>query len=217
MKESIIVPYHRDKEMILYTVKNLVSSVSQEVEIIIIGNNYNRSELDVEFPYCNVFYYTEYENLYYPKAINLGVSKSSGEIITLLDPDAFVLPGWYEPLRRYIDRPEVGAASCKLINPCTGRIIDFGMYHSKFNAIHSLITAKANHPLAQEDRKVQSACSAVLMTKRYLFDQVGGMNEDLPYAYTDIDYCLKLKEIGYDTWVIADSEVYHKGSSDKSN
>lgn len=55
------------------------------------------------------------------------------------------------------------------------------------------------------------------MTKRYLFDQVGGMNEDLPYAYTDIDYCLKLKEIGYDTWVIADSEVYHKGSSDKSN
>lgn len=217
MKESIIIPYHKDKEMISYNVSILVSTVPQDVEIIIIGNNYNENELDISFPYDNVFYYKVNENLYYPKAINLGVSKSSGDIITMYDPDVFALPHWYEPLREYISYTQVGAVSSKLINPCTGRIIDFGMYHSRFNAIHSLIEAKSNHPLAQYNRKVQSACSAVLMTKRTLFDSVGGMNNDLPYAYTDIDYCLKLKEKGYETWVIANSEVYHKGFSDKNN
>lgn len=217
MKQSIIIPYHKDKEMIQYNVKTLIESIPKDVEVIIIGNNYNENELDVDFPYPNCMYYTVRENLFYPKAINLGVSKSSGEIITFCDPDIFVLPKWYAPLLECVKNSTVGAASSKLINPCTGRIIDFGMYYSKFNAIHSLIGAKADSPLAQNNRRVQSACSAVMMTKRTLFDLVGGMNNNLPYAYTDMDYCLKLKEAGYETWVIANSEVYHKGSSDKAN
>lgn len=217
MRQSIIIPYHKDREMILYNVRSLISTVPECVEIIIVGNNYNSEELEVQFSYPNCQFYSIEKNLYYPKAINYGVSKSSGDIITFFDPDAFALPGWYEPLMKHLSETNVGAVSSKLINPCNGRIIDFGMYYSKFNAIHSLINVMPDHPLAQNNRKVQSACSAVLMTTRTLFDSVGGMNNDLPYAYTDMDYCLKIKEKGYDTWVIADSTVYHKGSSDKNN
>lgn len=217
MKQSIIIPYHKDKEMIRYNLKALVSTIPSDVEIIIVGNNYNKEELNVEFPYSNCKYYTVDKNLYYPKAINYGVAQSTGDILTFYDPDVFALPNWYEPLLEYINKPFVGAVSSKLINPCTGRIIDFGMYYTEFNAVHSLIGAKPDHPLAQFDRKVQSACSAVLMTKRELFEAVGGMNNNLPYSHTDMDYCLKLQERGYETWVVADSSVYHKGSSDKSN
>lgn len=217
MKQSIIIPYHKDQEMIRYNVKTLIATISSEVEIIIVGNNYNTRELEIDFPYENCKYFTVNENLYYPKAINYGVARSSGDILTFYDPDVLALPNWYEPLLNYINNPSVGAVSSKLINPCTGRIIDFGMYYSKFNASHSLIGVKPEHPLAQYDRKVQSACSAVLMTRRDLFDAVGGLNNDLPYAYTDMDYCLKLQDIGYETWVAADSEVYHKGNSDHSN
>lgn len=217
MKQSIIVPYHNNKDMIQYTVGKLKETVPDDVEIIIIGNNYEQNELDVSFPFSNCKYYTVYENLYYPKAINLGVEKSHGEILTFCDPDVFVTTGWYEPLLNILKKPDAGAVSSKLINPCSGRIIDFGMYYSKFNAIHSLVGARKDHALARSDRKVQSACSAVLMTYRHLFMAVGGMNNDLPYAYTDMDYCLRIKELGYDTWVSAKSEVYHKGSSDTSN
>ena len=217
LKQSIIIPYHKDKNMITYNIKTLVESVSEDIEIIIVGNNYNTKELEVDFPYKNCRYYKIYQNLYYPKAINYGVSKSEGDIITFCDPDIFIKPGWYEPLLNKINDPSVGAVSSKLINPCTGRIIDFGMYYSKFNAIHSLIGALPTHPLAQYDRKVQSACSAIMMTKRSLFDFVHGMNNNLPYSHTDMDYCLKLRQAGYDTWVIAESEVYHKGSSDNNN
>lgn len=203
--------------MIEYNIKTLVESIPEDVEIIIIGNNYNAQELEVNFPYKNCKYYKINKNLYYPKAINYGVSKSQGDIITFCDPDIFVKPGWYEPLLKKMEISSIGAVSSKLINPCTGRIIDFGMYYSRFNAIHSLCGALPTHPLAQYNRKVQSACSAVMMTKHSLFNLVGGMNNYLPYSHTDMDYCLKLKQMGYDTWVIADSEVYHKGSSDKNN
>lgn len=203
--------------MIKYNIKTLVESIPENVEIIIVGNNYNMQELEVDFPYKNCKYYKIYENLYYPKAINYGVSKSQGDIITFCDPDIFVKSGWYEPLLRKMEISSIGAVSSKLINPCTGRIIDFGMYYSRFNAIHSLIGALPTHPLAQYNRKVQSACSAVMMTKRSLFNMAGGMNIYLPYSHTDMDYCLKLKQMGYDTWIVAESEVYHKGSSDKHN
>lgn len=219
MKQSIIIPFHKDKDMLLYSLKTLYETLpsNQDIEIIVVGNNQIPSELNFELPWSEVKFYKIYENLFYPKAVNYGVSKASGEIITLCDPDIFYLSNWYMPLlNSFIDK-KAGAVSSKLINPCTGRILDFGVYYSKYNAIHSLMGAKADHPLAKYNRQVQSACSAVLMTSKKLYETVGGMDIDLPFAYPDFDFCLKLHTKGYPIWVIADSVVYHKGSTDSNN
>lgn len=215
--QSIIIPYHKDKEMIRYAVNCLVRTVPSYVEIVVVGNNYYSEELDVNFPYTNVKYYRIEENLFYPRAINYGVEHSEGDIITFVDPDVFVKAGWYEPLIEAISHNDIGAAGCKLINPSTGRIIDFGIAHTKVNAVHPLMGEKPFYPLASESRKVQSICSAVLTTRRSFFELVNGMDSDLPYTYTDIDYCFKLREIGKITVACANSMVYHKGSSDPDN
>jgi len=215
--QSIIIPYHKDKKMIRFNIELLIQTIPSDVEIVIVGNNTNESELDISFPYTNVKYYKVKSNLFYPKAINQGVRLSSGDIITLVDPDIYVKKGWYEPLIELIQHDDIGAVGCKLLNPITGRIIDFGIAHTRFNAIHPFMGEKASYPLASSNREVQSICSAVLTTKRSLFERVGGMNNDLPYSYTDIDYCLKLRQLGYKTIACANSEVYHTGGSDKSN
>ncbi len=217
--QSIIIPFHKDKNMLLYSLKTLHETLPQDqkIEIIVVGNNYNSHELDFELPWPEDRFYKVYENLFYPKAINLGVSKSSGDIITMCDPDIFYLPGWYSSLLNAFTQKKAGAVGNKLINPSTGRILDFGVYYSKYNAVHSLLGARADHPLAKYDRKVQSVCSAVLMTSKKLFDSVGGMDPDLPYAYSDFDFCLKLHTRGCSIWAIANSAVYHKGSTDPNN
>lgn len=205
--------------MLLYSLKTLHDTLptDQDIEIIVVGNNQDSYQLNFELPWANVIFYKIYENLFYPQAVNYGVSKAVGEIITICDPDIFYLPNWYMPLLDSFINKKAGAVSNKLINPCTGRILDFGVYYSKYNAVHSLLGAMANHPLAKYDRKVQSACSAVLMTSKELYESVGGMDPDLPYAYPDFDFCLKLHTKGYPIWVIADSVVYHKGSTDSNN
>lgn len=219
MLQSIIIPFHKDKDMLLFSLQTLFQTVKdiRNIEIIIVGNNRNKCELNFDIPYQNVNFIKIYDNLFYPKAVNLGVSKAHGEIITICDPDIFYLTNWYEPLLNKIEEPNVGAVGNKLINPCNGRILDFGVYYSKFNAIHSLYGAKKDHPLAHKDRKVQSVCSAVIMTKKSIFEKVQGMDNDLPFAYTDFDYCLKIIDLGYDIWVLGNSEVYHKGSTDSNN
>ena len=219
MKQSIVIPFHKDRSMLLFSLKTLFATLpqNQDIEIIIVGNNRNPHELDFELPWKNIRFYKIYDNLFYSNAVNFGVSQASGEIITLCDPDIFYLPNWYTPLLNTFIEKNAGAVGNKLINPCTGRILEFGVYYSKFNTVHSLLGAKADHPLTAHTRRVQSVCSAVLMTSKKAFTELNGMDPDLPYAYPDFDYCLRLYQKGYSVWVTGESEVYHKGSSDPNN
>lgn len=50
MKESIIITYHKNKDMLLYCLDRILKTTPNEVEILIIGNNINKSELDIDIP-----------------------------------------------------------------------------------------------------------------------------------------------------------------------
>ena len=56
MKESIIITYHKNKDMLLFCLNRLLKTTPDDVEILIIGNNVNRTELDVDISNsrCNI-------------------------------------------------------------------------------------------------------------------------------------------------------------------
>lgn len=218
MKQSIIITYHKNKDMLLFCLNRLLKTVPEDVEIFIIGNNINKSELDVDIKDSRCKYYKVYQNLQYPKALNISVEKCSGEIITFVDADIFVWDGWYEALlKTFTSSEKIGVAGAKLINPLNNRIIDYGIMYSKYNAAHTMMGLLYDHPLSQVDRRVQTVCSAIMMTTKTLYKQIGGMDEDIPYSYTDCDYCFRLRDIGYETWVSAGAVAYHKGGTDPNN
>ena len=68
MNQSIIITYHKNKDMLMFCVNRLLKTVPEDVEIFIIGNNVNQAELDfnIDNPRCK--YYKIYKNLQYPKA-----------------------------------------------------------------------------------------------------------------------------------------------------
>ena len=41
MKQSIIITFHKDKNMLFYCLKRLLDTISADIEIIIVGNNIN--------------------------------------------------------------------------------------------------------------------------------------------------------------------------------
>lgn len=204
--------------MLMYCLKKLVETTPEDIEIIIVGNNVDHGELDFEINLPKCIYYKIYENIQYPKAINFGVDHSSGEIVTFVDADIFVWDHWYESLLELLlSSPKIGAVGAKLINPHNQRILDFGIMYSYFNSAHTLMGARYDHPLAMTDRKVQAICSAILMTKKSVFYEVGGLDEEIPYAYTDCDYCIRLSEHGYENMVSANACAYHKGGTSQIN
>ena len=47
------------------------------------------------------------------------------------------------------------------------------------------------------------------MTKRSTFRQVNGFTEELKVAFNDIDYCLKIRELGQKVIYTPEVELYH--------
>ena len=88
MKQSIVMPYHRNRDMLLYTLSLIDRQLPQDIEIIVVGNSDNPEDLAFELPKRFRFIKVR-RSLLYSKAVNLGVQEASGEIITLCDQDIF--------------------------------------------------------------------------------------------------------------------------------
>lgn len=215
MKQSIIIPYYKNKQELYFTLDLLYKTIPQEVEVIIVANNPNPCELDITYSRCKILKYNK--ALLYSKAANLGVQHATGEIITLMDQDIFVTPNWYEPLlQKLLSNKNIGAVSSKMINPTNNRVLEFGIEYTPYNSAHIGKDLSCQSPLTQNDVCVSSACGGVLMTYKSLFNILGGMDEDMPYICCDCDYTLKLWEHGKQVWVVANSVVFHKSFTSKA-
>ena len=216
---AIIIPFHKNVEMLRLSLCTLENTISGErPQIIIIANNSNIAELNLGNDFSKYEVYTITENLFWPKAINYGAKCTDKEYLLFCDPDLFYTENWLENLIDCFNQHEkIGVLSAKLVNPLNNRIMDFGMGYNHFNTIHIGKELPYNHPTALEDRKTQAACGAVFLTSHDLFNRVGGIDIAMPYIYCDNDYSVKIAELGYDTWVSGKSVVYHKGNTDKHN
>lgn len=217
-KESIIILYHKNRYLLEYSLKTLVQTVPEGIEIIIVANNKNTQELDIQFNYPNLSVIRIPKDLLYSQAANLGVQNASGEIITLCDEDLFYEPNWYEELYNVLcSHPKIGAVSPKLVNPHNNRIIDFGIAYSEQTIAHPSRGLLLDNPLVLDNYCVSAACGAVLMTYKKIYNQIGGMDITMPYICCDCDYAVQLKKHNLETWIVGSSIVYHIGSSSPVN
>jgi GT2 family glycosyltransferase len=151
--------------------------------------------------------------------INLGAVRSRGEHLLLLNDDMEVVtPSWIERMVMYSSLPEVGAVGGKLLWE-DGRlqhvVVRFsgGLPGHLYRGFGGDFTGYANDVLvAQNALAVTGAC---LMTRRDLFEELGGLSSVLPVNYNDIDYCLKVHSSGrrvvYDPGLV----LYHFESSSR--
>ncbi len=134
---------------------------------------------------------------------NFAARQCDSPVLALLNNDVKVINNdWLSELISHALRPEVGAVGALLLYPgdviqhagiivgccgaavncCTGIAMESGGYSSRAAVV-------------QNYSAVTGAC---LVTRASVFAEVGGLNEaDLPIAFNDVDYCLKLREKGY--------------------
>lgn len=219
-KHSFVIPYHSNRLLLFKSLDMLLKTLPNDIqkEIIIVANNANIEETKIDIPYEDCRVISINEDLLYAKAVNLGVEACCGDVVTLCDEDLFYLSHWYEPLfEKFISSDNIGSVSCKLLNPCDNTILDFGIDFALYNNVHPTRGLPWNHPYTMFDRKVQAACSAILMTTPDIFKKIGGMDYSMAYLCCDTDYGIKINQLGLENWVVASSMVYHKGVSSKNN
>jgi GT2 family glycosyltransferase len=137
--------------------------------------------------------------------VNRGVAAVSTEYFVLLNNDTTVIaPEWLEELLGYGALPGVGAVGGKLLYP-DRRVqhagVVLGLHGLAGHVFRSRLDTTA--PLeygayAHVARNYSAVTAACMLSRKSLFDEVGGFNErDLPVAWNDVDYCLRLRERGY--------------------
>lgn len=223
---SILIPNYNHKDLLKGCIESLMNvNTYSNMEIVIVENNSTEQEIfdyykELEETYSNVkvIYYEGDFN--YSKINNYGVKYTHGEYILFLNNDTKVIePDSIEDMLGVCQREDVGAVGAKLlyeddtVQHC-GVVVG---YHGYAIAAFSLIDRNdfgyMGRPRVSWD--VSAVTAACLMTKREIFDEVGGFDEDFKVACNDVDLCLKIRSLN--KWIVEDvfSVWYHYESKSR--
>ena len=148
---------------------------------------------------------------------NFAVRHTSAEILGLINNDIEPInDGWLEEMVRQACRKEIGCVGAKLYYPNdtvqhAGVILGIGCV-----AGHSHKYANRNeHGYFSRLRLVQNLSAvtgACMVVRRNVFDEVGGLDENLAVAFNDVDFCLRVRGAGYRNLWTPYAEAYHHES-----
>jgi GT2 family glycosyltransferase len=154
-------------------------------------------------------------NFGYAAANNAGARASRGRALLLLNSDVIpAAPGWLERLLGALERRQIGVVGPKLLFD-DGSLQHAGlMFERDFrgdwynNHFHK--GYPRDWPLANVARSVPAVTGAALLARRDAYERVGGLTEDYIIGdYEDSDFCLKVRDAGWDIRYEPSVELYH--------
>ena len=130
--------------------------------------------------------------------MNQAAEQAHGEILCLLNNDTEVItPSWMEGMAGELMEEGMGVVGALLVYP-DGSLQHAGDVVGGRGCVRHLSDVADVDDLAlQSARDVPAVTGACLMTRRDLFQELGGMDEvSFPVAFNDTDYCLKVRASG---------------------
>ncbi|MFM0078441.1 glycosyltransferase [Paraburkholderia sediminicola] len=151
---------------------------------------------------------------------NFAVREARGAIIGLINNDIEVIsPDWLDEMVSHAVRAEIGAVGAKLFYP-DGRIQHAGVILGLGGvAGHAYLREPADHIgmggrccLVQNMSAVTAAC---LLIRRTIFEEVGGLDEErFKVAFNDVDFCIRVRELGYrNLWTPFAELIHHESAT----
>ncbi|MBX9033646.1 glycosyltransferase family 2 protein [Gordonibacter massiliensis (ex Traore et al. 2017)] len=218
---SIVIPNKDESDVLDTCLKSIIEKTTYDnYEIVLVENN---STDQKTFSYyarlgdrfgnkVRVEHWLEEFN--FSKLMNFGASKARGDYLLLLNNDTEIItPNWLEILVGLCSREDVGAVGVRLF------FMDETVQHAGIcvdapgvagHIGRGLPRGNAGYfNLGDVTQNFSAVTAACMMTKRRVFDEVGGFDEELAVAFNDVDYCFKLREANYLIVYTPEVELFH--------
>lgn len=219
---SIIIPNKDHREELERCINSIYEkSTYRNFEIIIVENNSTNKEIfhyyrQLESQHDNIKVLEWKGEFNYSGINNFAAEAAGGEYLLLLNNDIEVITeNWLEEMLSYCQREDVGIVGAKLLYPNdkiqhAGVIIGMGPSrtagHIFYNFPRDQFVYAGRTQTTQDLSAVTAAC---MMTKKSLFYRLHGLDDRFQVAFNDIDYCLRMRQLGKLVVYQAYAELYH--------
>lgn len=219
---SLIIPTKDAWQLVKACIDSILEKTRYEnYEILLIDNGSTEVESLAYFeqisqhPKVRLLNYDHPFN--YSAINNFGVKQANGEVVGLINNDIEVISGdWLTYMVGHALRKDIGCVGAKLYYSDdrvqhAGVVMGYGggagHAHKYFPRFHAgyLNRLVATH-------RFSAVTAACLVVEKNLFEKVGGLNESLAVAFNDVDFCLRVRELGYSNLYCAEAELYHHES-----
>ncbi len=215
---SVLIPNRDQPGLLGRCIESLSKSSYANYEIVILENGSTQDDthayyrlLERDLP-VRVLPWTRPFN--FAAINNFGATHARGEAILFLNNDVEPIhPDWLEAMVTHAMRPEIGAVGAKLLF-ADGTIQHAGVVLGMGGVaghVHSRFPREADGYLGRlrQVQDVAAVTGACLMTRRDVFERVGGFDERFVLAYNDVDYGMNVRALGLRVLWTPEAELYH--------
>lgn len=218
---SLLMPTRDQKKVTEVAVRSILNkSTYTNFELLIIDNGSEKQEtldffdtIQGDDSRVKVVRYDAPFN--YPAINNFGFEHAKGDLIGLINNDVEVItPEWLTELVSHASRPDIGCVGAKLYYENNsvqhgGVMIGIGGVagHSHRGCPRYESGYVGRLLMVQNLSAVTAAC---LLVKKSIYEEAKGLDEtNLAVAFNDVDFCLKVQELGYRNLWTPFAELYH--------
>ena len=225
---SIIIPTKDQVRLLKTTLDSIFANTAYpDYEVVLLDNGSTTPEfkdLAANYPlqHPNMKVVTADFPFNFSKLMNLGVKHCTGDYLLFLNNDVKIIDKeWMTTMVSFAQRKHTGVVGVKLLYPDetiqhAGVVLGLdgpaghvfvGSYKEE-NGYYGYIRSLNNYAV------VTFACA---MCRREVYTELGGMDENLPVEYNDVDFCLQAYKAGYFNVYVPDVEVIHYESSSRGH
>ena len=159
------------------------------------------------------------QSLGFPAANNEAVRMGSAPLILFLNDDCVLTENAVEKMTETMKDDSVGVCGAKLLFPLSstspirpaGKVQHVGMaLNIRGDVIHPLVGWSSENPRCNVSRDVFCVTGACLMTRRTLFNQIGGFDPTYGQGtFEDVQFSLQVRSLGKRVFVNCESIGHH--------
>jgi len=219
-KTSIIIPHHNNYEILNNCLESLYKSDLHNSEIVIVDNNSTDDSIKlIENKFSEITVLSSKKNKGYAGGCNHGAKHTKGELLVFLNNDTEVESEWLTQLLKTIYNSNISSVQPKIISKndkekfdyagASGGFIDKYCYPFARGRIFN--TIEKDEGQYNDIVRTFWASGTGFITKRNIFEKIGGFDESLFAHMEEIDYHWRCQLNGFEVYVNPNSTIYHLG------
>lgn len=226
---DVIIPVHERFDLLELCIDAIPDALEDNAYRVILVDNASKnadSFYDQFVSDPGIIVSRNKENEGFPRACNKGFRRGRSPLVFFLNSDVVLKPGSVAHMIKQIDDPIIGVVGMKLLFPThheieVAKVDPTRRPAEKVQHVGVVITVRgepyhvfigwdANHKRVNRVRDIFAVTGAAFMTRRSLYQRLGGFDEIYGGgSWEDIDFCVKVRELGYNVIVDVDAVGTH--------